>query len=229
MPFIRSNILGTQILLNAFRRQQHGKFIHISTDEVYGPVASEIFLAEDAPLSPRNPYAATKAAADHLVQAAARSFGLDICIVRSVNVYGPGQFPEKLIPLAVTTLLGGGKIPLYGDGQQVRDWLFVDDYVRGVQLVEEKGRPSEIYHISAQDERPNREVAESICALCNVPVADGITSVEDRPGHDRRYGLNSSKLRFMGWKPEVDFGRGLRQTVESFRANPQKPAPARVA
>jgi len=226
MPFIRSNVIGTQVLLDAFRAQTHGKLVHISTDEVYGPVAAGTYLKEDAPLKPRNPYAATKAAADHLVQAAMRSFGIDACIVRSVNVYGPGQYPEKLIPLAVTTLLHGGKIPLYGDGQQVRDWLFVDDYVRGVRTIEEQGKPGDIYHISARDERPNRKVAEAICALCEVPVADGIELVDDRPGHDRRYGLDSSAVRALGWEPETDFGSGLRNTVEYFRAHPRKPASA---
>jgi dTDP-glucose 4,6-dehydratase len=226
LPFVRSNILGTQNLLDAFRAQNGGKLVHISTDEVYGPVHSGEFVKEKAPLNPRNPYAATKAGSDYLVSSAVRSFGLDAFLVRSVNVYGPGQYPEKLIPLSVTTLLSGGQIPLYGDGKQVRDWLYIDDYIRGVQLVEEKGSPGEVYHLSAQDERANHQVAESICGLCDIPVAQGITYVDDRPGHDRRYGLDSSKIRGMGWQPEVDFGTGLRQTVEYFRAHPRKPAPA---
>jgi dTDP-glucose 4,6-dehydratase len=227
VPFVQSNVLGTQNLLDAFRAQNTGQLIHISTDEVYGPAPAGVFLAEDAPLRPRNPYAATKAAADHLVQAAVRSFGLDAWIVRSVNVYGPGQYPEKLIPLAVTTLLSGGKVPLYGDGAQVRDWLYVDDFVRAVGCVEEHGRPGEIYHVSAQDERSNRRVAEMICALCEVPVAEGVELVDDRPGHDRRYGLDSARLRALGWQPEVDFGTGLRRTVEYFRAHPHRPSGAR--
>jgi dTDP-glucose 4,6-dehydratase len=227
IPFVRSNVVGTQILLDAFRKQAKGRLIHISTDEIYGPVQAGTYLTEDATPAPRNPYAATKAAADHLVLAAARSFGLDACIVRSVNVYGPGQYPEKLIPLSVTTLLAGGQIPLYGDGRQVRDWLYVDDYVRGVRLVEDRGDPAEIYHVSAQDERDNRTVAESICALCDIPLKDGITYVDDRPGHDRRYGLDAAKLRGLGWQPETDFGKGLRETVAYFRAHPRTPAPAR--
>lgn len=224
VPFVQSNVLGTQNLLDAFRAQQHGRLIHISTDEVYGPVPVGTFLKEEAPPHPRNPYAATKAAADHLVQAAVRSFGLDAWIVRSVNVYGPGQFPEKLIPLSVTTLLSGGRIPLYGDGAQVRDWLYVDDFVHGVCRIEDRGHPGEIYHISAQDERPNRQVAEMICALCEVPVAEGVDFVDDRPGHDRRYGLDSGKLRALGWQPETEFGAGLRRTVEYFRAHPHRPS-----
>ena len=224
VPFVLSNVLGTQNLLDAFRAQNSGQLIHISTDEVYGPVPPGTFLKEDAPLHPRNPYAATKAAADHLVLAAVRSYGLDAWILRSVNVYGPGQFPEKLIPLSVTTLLSGGKIPLYGDGAQVRDWLYVDDFVRGVCRVEDQGKPGDIYHIAAQDERANRRVAEMICALCEVPVADGIELVDDRPGHDRRYGLDSSRLRALGWQPETDFGSGLRRTVDYFRAHPHRPA-----
>jgi dTDP-glucose 4,6-dehydratase len=227
LPFIRSNVRGTQVLLDAFRRQTHGKLIHISTDEIYGPVPDGEFLAEDAPPAPRNPYAATKAASDHLVQAAVRSYGIDACIVRSVNVYGPGQYPEKFVPLSVTTLLAGGQIPLYGDGKQVRDWLYIEDYVRGLQLVVAEGAPGEIYHLSAQDERPNHRVAEAVCALCDVPVTEGLVYVDDRPGHDRRYGLDSSKLRAMGWLPEVDFGRGLRETVDYFRKHPHQPAPAR--
>lgn len=226
LQFVRTNVLGTQIMLDAFRQQGKGKFVHISTDEVYGPVPGGTFLAEDAPLAPRNPYAATKASADHLVLAAARSFGLDVCIVRSVNVYGPGQYPEKFIPLSVTTLLDGGRIPLYGDGQQVRDWLFVKDYLHGLLKVEEEGRAGETYHLAAQDERPNRTVAESICALCDVRVADGIENVDDRPGHDRRYGLDATKMHALGWKPRTDFGQGLRQTVEYFRSHRRRPAPA---
>ena len=224
--FVRTNVQGTQIMLDAFRRQGRGKFIQISTDEVYGPVPEKVFLREDAPLKPRNPYAATKSSADHLALAAERSFGLDLCIVRSVNVYGPAQYPEKFIPLAVTTLLAGGRIPLYGDGQQVRDWLYVDDYVRGLQQIENEGRPGEIYHLAAQDERTNRSVAESICALCDIAVTDGIESVDDRPGHDRRYGLDAAKIRNLGWKPETDFGKGLRETVAYFKSNRRPPAPA---
>lgn len=225
-PFVRANVQGTQVMLDAFRRQTHGMFIQISTDEVYGPAPEGEFMREDAPLRPRNPYAATKAAADHLALAACRSFGLDLCIVRSVNVYGPGQYPEKFIPLAVTTLLAGGCIPLYGDGLQVRDWLYVDDYVRGVHMLEREGQPGEIYHLAAQDERPNRAVAEAICGLCEVRVKDGIEQVDDRPGHDRRYGLDAGKMRGLGWKPETDFGKGLRKTVSFFKANRRAPAPA---
>ena len=227
VPFVQSNVLGTQNLLDAFRAQNSGRLVHISTDEVYGPVPDGVFLKEDASLHPRNPYAATKAASDHMVQAAVRSFGLDAWIVRSVNVYGPGQFPEKFIPLAVTSLLSGGQIPLYGDGQQVRDWLFVSDFVHAVRLVEEKGSRGEIYHVAAQDERPNREVAEKICALCDVPVAEGVLRVDDRPGHDRRYGLDAGKLRGLGWQPETDFGTGLRRTVEYFQRHPHRPAAIR--
>jgi dTDP-glucose 4,6-dehydratase len=225
-PFVRTNVAGTQVMLDAFRRQAHGKFTQVSTDEVYGPAPEGEFFAESAPLYPRNPYAATKAGADHLALAACRSFGLDLCIVRSVNVYGPGQYPEKFIPLAVTTLLAGGKIPLYGDGRQVRDWLYVDDYVEGVHLIETAGEPGEIYHLAAQDERPNRAVAEAICGLCGVPVADGIEHVDDRPGHDRRYGLDATKMRGLGWRPETDFGKGLRVTVEYFKTHRRAPAPA---
>lgn len=227
VPFVQSNVLGSQNLLDAFRSQQHGRLLHISTDEVYGPAPVGTFLKEEATPQPRNPYAATKAAADHLVQAAVRSYGLDAWIVRSVNVYGPGQFPEKFIPLAVTSLLSGGQIPLYGDGQQVRDWLYVDDFVRALRVLEAEGRPAEIYHIAAQDERPNLKVAEMICGLCDVPPSEGILRVDDRPGHDRRYGLDASKLRALGWQPETDFGTGLRRTVDYFRNHPHRPAPIR--
>jgi dTDP-glucose 4,6-dehydratase len=227
VPFVLTNVLGTQNLLDAFRSQNSGRLIHISTDEIYGPVPAGTFLKEDAPPHPRNPYAATKAASDHLVAAAVRSFGLDAWIVRSVNVYGPGQFPEKFIPLAVTSLLSGGQIPLYGDGLQVRDWLYVDDFVHAVCLLEEKGKAGDIYHVSAQDERANRKVAEMICALCEVGVAEGIRRVDDRPGHDRRYGLDSSRLRGLGWQPETEFGAGLRRTVDYFRAHPHRPAGVR--
>jgi dTDP-glucose 4,6-dehydratase len=226
-PFVRTNVAGTQVLLDALRQQQSGHLVHISTDEVYGPVAAGVFLREDARLAPRNPYAATKAAGDHLVMACGRSYGLDVSLVRSVNVYGPGQFPEKFIPLSVASLLDGKPIPLYGDGEQVRDWLYVSDYVRAVLAVAEQGTMGEIYHVSARDERPNRVVAESICGLMNVPVKDGITFVDDRPGHDRRYGLDSTKLRGLGWQPEVDFGKGLRRTIEWFKEHPQKPVPVR--
>jgi len=225
-PFVRTNVVGTQVMLDAFRAQSAGRFVHISTDEVYGPLPPGDFATEASPLAPRNPYAATKAGADHLVRAYGRSFGIDYSIVRSVNVFGPGQYPEKFIPLAVASLLEGKPIPLYGDGMQVRDWLYVDDYVRGVLLIAEAGHVGEIYHISAGSEQPNRVVAESICALLDVPVAGGITNVDDRPGHDRRYGLSAARLRGMGWLPEIDFGTGLRRTVEWFREHPRKPAPA---
>jgi dTDP-glucose 4,6-dehydratase len=227
VPFVLSNVLGTQNLLDAFRAQNSGRLIHISTDEVYGTVPAGTFLKEDAPPHPRNPYAATKAASDHLVLAAVRSYGLDAWIVRSVNVYGPGQFPEKFIPLAVTSLLSGGQIPLYGDGEQVRDWLYVDDFVRAVGLLETRGRPGEIYHVAAQDERANRVVAEMLCALCEVPVAEGVMQVDDRPGHDRRYGLDAGKLRGLGWCPETGFDTGLRRTVDYFRAHPHRPVGVR--
>jgi dTDP-glucose 4,6-dehydratase len=226
LPFVHANVKGTQVILDCFRRQNAGKLLHISTDEVYGPAPSGVFFKEDAPLKPRNPYAATKAAADHLVQAAVRSFGIDALIIRSVNVYGPGQYPEKFIPLAVTSLQNGRAIPLYGDGQQVRDWLYVDDYVRAVTLLADKGSAGDVYNVSAGDERPNVEVAEAICALMSVPVRDGVAHVDDRPGHDRRYGLDSGRIRGLGWRPEADFGSGLRRTIEWHKSHPEAPAPA---
>lgn len=217
--FVRTNALGTQVLLDAARERRIGRFIHISTDEVGGSIPESHFFREGDPLNPSSPYAASKAAAEHLVQAAHHTFGLDTVITRTSNNHGPYQFPEKLLPLAISKAMRGEPIPVYGDGLQVRDWIHVADNCRALQLVMKNGRPGEIYHIGGGNVLPNLQVLKTLLRIVGAPESL-LTSVKDRLGHDRRYAVDCSKIKSeLGWMPEISFEQGLASTVQWYRDN----------
>ncbi len=219
VEFVRTNVQGTAVLLEAARRRGVRRFVQVSTDEVYGSLPPEGVFTEATPLHPNNPYSATKAAADHLALAYARTFGTDAVVTRSSNNYGPFQHPEKFIPLFATNAMEGRECPLYGDGLHVRDWLNVGDNCRGILAALEKGRAGEVYNLGGGNERPNLDVARAILKLAGRPESL-LRPVPDRPGHDRRYALDSSKARReLGWAPEIPFDRGLEETVAWYRAN----------
>lgn len=215
--FLQTNVVGTQVLLEAARRSGVRLFLQISTDEVYGSLETGTW-EEDAPLHPNSPYAASKAAADLLVQAYVNTYRLPAILTRCSNNYGPYQYPEKFIPLSVTNLLEGLPIPLYGDGLNQRDWLFVEDHCEAINWVIERGKIGQIYHIGAGEERTNLAVAEAILAALGKP-SSWIRRVPDRPGHDRRYALNTEKLRALGWAPRHSFEEGLRMTLSWYQAH----------
>ena len=218
-PFLRTNILGTQCLLEAAHRHKLPRFLHISTDEVYGSAPAGVSFTEKTPLDPRSPYAASKASADHLVSAYANTFGVSAVILRCTNNYGPYQFPEKLIPLMIANAQEDKPLPVYGDGLQERDWLFVEDYCRAIALALEKAAPGTVYNVSAGAPQPNLKIVRTILAHLGKPDSL-IKYVGDRPGHDRRYALDSSGIqRELGWKPQVSLEEGLRRTIEWYRAN----------
>lgn len=224
-PFVRTNVQGTQVLLEAARAYRVSKFLQVSTDEVYGDIPPDAAPAtEDAPLKPSSPYSATKAAADLLCLAYARTYGIPVVIVRPCNNYGPNQFPEKLIPLMIRNALSGAILPLYGDGEQLREWIYVEETAEALGLVLERGRIGAVYNLSAGVERRNREVVELLCRIIaeetewDLPeLRSRIRSVADRPGHDRRYAMNSRRLREeLGFQSKVDFEAGLRRTVRWY-------------
>lgn len=217
--FIKTDILGTQTLLEAAKRHQIERFIQISTDEVYGSIKEGSFT-EESPLRPNSPYAASKTGADLLVRAYQQTFGLPILITRSSNNFGPYQYPEKLIPLVVTNLLEGQKVPVYGDGQQIRDWLYVMDNCAGIDFVLHHGQIGDIYNISGHNERTNLEITQIILEQLTKDESS-IEHVADRPGHDRRYSLDSTKLQKMGWHPRYEFGEAMAKTVQWYQDNPQ--------
>ena len=216
-PFVRTNIEGVRVLLEVAAKYGIKRFLQVSTDEVYGSLApDEPAFSEDNPLLPNSPYAASKAAADLLVRAYHRSYGLPTLITRCGNNYGPYQFPEKFLPLFITNALDDQPLPLYGDGEQIRDWIHVEDHARAVLHVLEHGMPGEVYNISADAERMNKFMAEWILgALGKSPQL--IRHVEDRPGHDRRYALNASKIRPLGWQPAIPLEQGLSSTIDWYR------------
>jgi dTDP-glucose 4,6-dehydratase len=215
-PFALTNVVGTQVLLDAARAAGVGRFVHVSTDEVYGSIEHGAWT-EDWPLAPNSPYAASKAGSDLLVLAAHRTHGQDVVITRCSNNYGPYQFPEKIIPLFVTNLLDGRTVPLYGDGGNIRDWLHVSDHCRGIALVLDKGRPGEIYHIGGGTELTNRELTGRLLAACGAGW-EMVRPVPDRKGHDRRYALDITKIRTeLGYTPEVPLDHGLSATVGWYR------------
>ncbi|MET8162527.1 dTDP-glucose 4,6-dehydratase [Sphaerisporangium sp. NPDC005289] len=216
--FVRTNVTGTHTLLAAAVEHGLGTFVHVSTDEVYGSIL-EGSWGEDQPLSPNSPYSASKASADLLALAYHRTYGLDVRVTRCSNNYGPYQFPEKVIPLFVTNLLDGGKVPLYGDGMNARDWLHVADHVAGIELVRQAGRPGEVYNIGGGTELTNRELTELLLEACGAGW-ERVEFVEDRMGHDRRYSVHDIKIRVeLGYRPAVDFEKGLAETVEWYRNN----------
>jgi dTDP-glucose 4,6-dehydratase len=212
--FMRTNVLGTQTVLQACLEAQVPKVVQVSTDEVYGSIDIGSW-DEAAPLRPRSPYAASKAGGDLIARAYAVTHGLDVSITRCGNNYGPRQYPEKLIPLFVTNLLSGRKVPLYGDGGNIRDWIHVEDHCAGILLVAEKGAPGEIYHIAGTAELTNKELTGRLLEACGRGW-DAVEYVEDRKGHDRRYSLDDSKLRALGYRPEISFEQGLKDTVRWY-------------
>jgi dTDP-glucose 4,6-dehydratase len=218
-PFLNTNILGTQSLLEASRDYRNLRFIHISTDEVYGSAPVGVRFREEAPLDPRSPYAASKASAEHFVAACANTFGISSVILRCTNNFGPFQFPEKLIPLMIANAGENKPLPIYGDGMQERDWLFVEDYCRAITLALENASPGSVYNVSSGVSHPNLEIVRTILHLLGKPESL-IQYVKDRPGHDRRYALDSSKFqKELGWRPQVNFQEGVRKTIEWYQAN----------
>jgi dTDP-glucose 4,6-dehydratase len=218
-PFLHTNVVGTQALLEAVRQHRLPLFVQISTDEVYGGAARDQSFQEDDALNPKSPYAATKAAADHLVNAHTNSYRLPVLILRCTNNYGPYQFPEKLIPLTIVNALEHKPVPIYGDGLQERDWLYVEDFCRAIEQGLEQGKTGETYNVSSGARRTNLEVVRAILKLLGKPESL-IKFVEDRPGHDRRYALNNEKIRrSLGWKPQVSFEEGISRTIEWCQRN----------
>jgi dTDP-glucose 4,6-dehydratase len=216
--FYETNVLGTQQLLESAKRRSVERFVHVSTDEVYGSIESGAWR-EDHLLEPNSPYSSSKAGSDLAALAYHRTFGLNVMVTRCSNNYGPRQFPEKLIPLFVTNLFDGKKVPLYGDGLNVRDWLFVDDHCRGILAILENGRAGEIYNIGGGTELTNVEITRALLELCGADESM-IEPVEDRLGHDRRYCVDWGKIREeLGYRPEVDFDEGLARTVKWYREN----------
>ena len=215
--FIQTDIAGTHVLLEAARRHEHQLFLQISTDEVYGHVESGS-SREDAPLAPRSPYAASKAGADLLVLAHATTYDLPVLITRSSNNYGPYQFPEKVVPLFVTNALDNEPLPLYGDGLQVRDWLFVRDNCEAIELVLLNGEVGSVYNIGSGDQMTNLDLTRTILDATGQPESL-VRLVADRPGHDRRYAVDAGRVRALGWTPRHSFAEGMAETIDWYRAN----------
>jgi len=219
--FITTNVVGTQVLLDAARERRAQRFIQISTDEVMGslPENETAFFTENSPLAPNSPYAASKAAAEHLVRAAHHTFGLDTVITRCGNNYGPRQFPEKFLPLMLANALNDEPIPVYGDGLNVRDWIYVEDHCRAILQALDKGRTGAVYNVGARNERRNIDVATSVLDQLGKPHSL-IKFVKDRPGHDRRYAIDPSLVESeLGWRPRETWESGLRKTIEWYRSN----------
>lgn len=219
--FLRTNIIGTQVLLDAARARNARRFVQISTDEVMGSLRDDTddFFTEASPLRPNSPYAASKAGAEFVVRAARETFGVDTVVTRCGNNYGPRQFPEKLIPLMISNAMNDERLPVYGDGMNVRDWIYVDDHCRAVWLAYAKGASGEVYNIGARNERANIDVVKSLLDALGKPH-DLIKYVSDRPGHDRRYAIDPAKAETeLGWKPRVDWEDGLGRTIEWYKNN----------
>ncbi|MDF1555814.1 MAG: dTDP-glucose 4,6-dehydratase [Deferrisomatales bacterium] len=238
--FIRTNITGTFTLLEATRRAwlaatkdqspiANHRFVHVSTDEVYGSLGDTGHFTEETPYDPRSPYSASKASSDHLARAYQHTYGLPVLVTNCSNNYGPYQFPEKLIPLIINNAYTGKELPVYGDGKNVRDWLFVEDHCEALLTVLEKGTPGETYNIGGNNERQNIEIVHTVCDLLDqrcgtLPGGQDrrslIIFVKDRPGHDRRYAIDAAKIRDeLGWKPTVTFEEGIRRTIDWYLAN----------
>lgn len=217
--FIKSNVLGTQALLDVAKANNLKKYVQVSTDEVYGSLGETGYFTEETPLAPNSPYSASKAGADMLVSAYHETFGMNVNITRCSNNYGPYHFPEKLIPLMVTNALEGKELPIYGDGKNVRDWLHVKDHCAAIDLVIHKGEPGEIYNVGGHNERTNNEIVHLIVEKLNAPK-ELIKFVEDRLGHDRRYAIDPTKLTTeLGWKPKYTFDTGIVETIQWYLDN----------
>ncbi|ADL41430.1 dTDP-glucose 4,6-dehydratase [Caldicellulosiruptor obsidiansis OB47] len=220
--FVKTNVLGTQVLLDVSRKFGIKKFIQISTDEVYGSLGPEGYFTEESPLAPNSPYSASKAGADMLVRAYFKTYGLPVNITRCSNNFGPHQHPEKFIPTVILNALQDKPIPIYGDGQNIRDWLYVEDHCRAIELVFKKGRIGEVYNIGGNNEWKNIDIAKLILKLLGKPESL-IQFVADRPGHDRRYAIDSSKIqKELGWKVEYRFEKALLKTIEWYAKYPNK-------
>ena len=218
-PVIQTNLRGTFTLLEGARKHRLGRFLHVSTDEVYGSLEAPLEAGENYPLNPSSPYSASKAGSDLLARSYFVTYKMPVVITRASNNYGPYQFPEKLIPLMISNALEDRSLPVYGDGQQVRDWLYVDDHCRGILAVLRGGRDGEIYNIGGNRSLPNLDVVRQVLALTGKPESL-IQYVTDRPGHDRRYALSSEKLmRETGWQPLMDFETGLARTIDWYRSH----------
>ena len=235
--FIQTNVVGTFELLEAIRwyvaqnnseQKKNFRFLHVSTDEVYGSLGETGLFTEETPYSPNSPYAASKAASDHLVRAYHKTYGLPVITTNCSNNYGPYQFPEKLLPLMIHNALNGKSLPVYGDGKQIRDWLFVEDHCRAILRVLDKGEIGQVYNIGGHNEKTNLEVVHTLCNILDEMVPDSphrpyknlIQFVEDRPGHDRRYAIDASKIQSqLGWEPQESFETGLRKTVAWYLDN----------
>ena len=224
--FIKTDILGAQTLLEAAKKYQIERFVQISTDEVYGSIKKG-FFTEESPLRPNSPYSASKTAADLMVRAYQQTFGLPVLITRSSNNFGNFQYPEKLIPLFVTNLLEDKKVPIYGDGQQIRDWLYVIDNCEGIDFVLHHGQIGEIYNIGSNNERTNLEITKIILDQLGKDESC-IEYVKDRPGHDQRYALDSTKLRNLGWQSRYEFEEAMAKTVQWYQDNPQWWQPLKI-
>jgi len=245
--FIQANVVGTYSMLEASRaywnalpdeQKKSFRFLHVSTDEVFGSLGAEGYFTEDTPYAPNSPYSASKAASDHFVRAFHHTYGLPTVITNCSNNYGPYQFPEKMIPLMILNALSGKPLPVYGDGSNVRDWLYVADHCRAIKLTFEKGVPGEVYVLGGSNEQKNINLVNQICSILDEVAPpeeapqlreqglksykDLIRFVKDRPGHDQRYAIDSAKItRQLGWQTEVGFEAGLRQTIEWYLSNPQ--------
>lgn len=235
--FIQTNVVGTFELLEAIRwyvaqnnseQKKNFRFLHVSTDEVYGSLGETGLFTEETPYSPNSPYAASKAASDHLVRAYHKTYGLPVITTNCTNNYGPYQFPEKLLPLMIHNALNGKNLPVYGDGKQVRDWLYVEDHCRAILKVLKEGEIGQVYNIGGHNEKTNLEVVHTLCNILDEMVPDSphrpyknlIQFVEDRPGHDRRYAIDASKIQSqLGWEPRESFETGLRKTVAWYLDN----------
>lgn len=217
--FVETNIQGTLALLDAARKHKLKKYVQVSTDEVYGSLGAEGYFTEDTPLAPNSPYSASKAGADMLVRSYFETYGMDVNITRCSNNYGPFHFPEKLIPLMITNAMDQKNLPIYGDGENIRDWLHVTDHCAAIDLVFHKGKSGEVYNVGGHNERTNNQIVDLIVDRLNVSK-DLVTYVEDRLGHDRRYAIDPLKLETeLGWKPKYTFDTGIVETIDWYLAN----------
>jgi dTDP-glucose 4,6-dehydratase len=224
-PFVQTNVVGTQVLLDVLKAKKLDKFLYVSTDEVYGTLPEdkpEVMFTEETPLQPNSPYSASKAAGDCLVRSYFHTFHLPVLTTRCSNNYGPYHFPEKLIPLFVTNLMEDKQVPLYGDGKNVRDWLYVEDHCDAIWTVLNKGRFGEAYNVGGNNEMTNRQITEIILREMNKPWDKFVKYVQDRPGHDRRYAIDAGKMkRELGWEPKYRFESAIRTTIQWYKDNEQ--------